>query len=110
MRAENGRIAMEDAKIGAAKARQEVDRGLYQSRWERATPAQREVMKAMAEDGGSPSAIQDLVTHTGKSRTSDLSVSRRDLIKNGHIYAPDRGFVAFTVPGMADFIHRKVLD
>lgn len=110
VRTENGRIAIEDAKIGAAKARQEVDRGLYQSRWERATPAQREVMTAMAEDGGSPSAIQDLVTRTGKSRTSDLSVSRRELIKNGHIYAPDRGFVAFTVPGMADFIHRKVLD
>lgn len=103
-------ISITDAEIGAAKARQEVDRGLYQSRWERATPAQREVMKAMAEDGGGPSAIQDLVTRTGKSRTSDLSVSRRELIKNGHIYAPDRGFVAFTVPGMADFIKRKVLD
>ena len=32
------------------------------------------------------------------------------LIKNGHIYAPDRGYVAFTVPGMADFIHRRYLD
>lgn len=67
-------------------------------------------MKAMAEDADNPSAIQDLVVRTGKVRTSDLSVSRRELIKNGHIYAPDRGFVAFTVPGMADFIQRKVLE
>ncbi|WP_372697664.1 ATP-binding protein [Arthrobacter sp. JSM 101049] len=110
VRAQANRITLEDAEIGSEKARQEVDRGLYQSRWERATPAQREVMKAMAEDDEQPSAIQDLVTRTGKSRTSDLSVSRRELIKNGHIYAPDRGFVAFTVPGMADFIKRKVLE
>ena len=110
VRAEVGRITLQDAEIGTIRARQEVDRGLYQSRWERATPAQREVMKAMAEDEGNPSAIQDIVARTGKVRTSDLSVSRRELIKNGHIYAPDRGFVAFTVPGMADFIHRKVLD
>lgn len=103
-------IAFEDAQLGTDRARAEVDRGLYQSRWERATPAQRDVMRAMAKDNGDKSAIQDLVARTGKSRTSDLSVSRRELIKNGHIYAPDRGFVAFTVPGMADYIIRKVID
>jgi hypothetical protein len=103
-------ITLEDAQIGVALAREEVDRGLYQSRWDRATPAQRDMMKAMASDNGAPSAIQDLVTRTGKSRTSDLSVSRRELILNGHIYAPDRGFVAFTVPGMADFIRRRISD
>jgi len=35
---------------------------------------QRELMRAKADDGGAPSAIQDLVTRTGKTRTSDLSV------------------------------------
>jgi len=103
-------ISAADADIGVGLARDEVDRGLYQSRWDRATPAQREMMKAMALDHGTPSAIQDLVIRTGKSRTSDLSVSRNELIKNGHIYASDRGYVAFTVPGMADFIERKYLD
>ena len=103
-------ISEADARIGVELARGEVDRGLYQSRWDRATPAQRELMKAMALDGESHSAIQDLVARTGKSRTSDLSVSRNELIKNGHIYAPDRGFVAFTIPGMADFITRKYLE
>jgi hypothetical protein len=32
------------------------------------------------------------------------------LIKAGHIFPVDRGFVAFTVPGMADFIHRRIGD
>jgi hypothetical protein len=108
VRAVPDEITGEDARIGVARAREEVDRGLYQSRWDRATPAQREMMKAMADDNGAPSAIQDLVIRTGKTRTSDLSVSRRELITNGHIYAPDRGFLAFTVPGMADFIHRRI--
>ncbi|MFF1573374.1 ATP-binding protein [Leifsonia sp. NPDC058292] len=110
VRATPGRISLEDARLGVALAREEVDRGLYQSRWDRATPAQRDMMKAMAADDGAPSAIQDLVARTGKTRTSDLSVSRRELIINGHIYAPDRGFVAFTVPGMANFIQRRIND
>lgn len=106
-RALTDRISIADARIGIAQARDEVDRGLYQSRWERATPAQRDVMKAMAVDQGRPSSIQDLVARTGKKRTSDLSVSRRELIRNGHVYAPDRGFLAFTVPGMDDYIERR---
>ncbi|AMM19631.1 hypothetical protein AX769_05110 [Frondihabitans sp. PAMC 28766] len=109
-RSTRGRITLDDATVGVARAREEVDQGLYQSRWERATPKQRELMRAMAADNGKPSAVQDLVARTGKSRASDLSVSRNELIKNGHIFAPDRGFVAFTVPGMADYIHRKVND
>lgn len=104
------RIQRDDVTVGLAFARDEVDRGLYESRWERATPAQREFMRAMAIDRDAPSAIQDLVVRTGKSRTSDLSVSRRELIANGHIYAPDRGFVAFTIPGMADYIQRSKSD
>jgi hypothetical protein len=100
-------IDVESAEIGVLAARDEVDQGLYQSRWDRATPKQRELMQAMALDDEDRSAIQDLVARTGKTRTSDLSVSRNELIKNGHIYAPDRGYLAFTVPGMADFIHRS---
>jgi hypothetical protein len=101
-------ITLPDALVGIQKARDEVDRGLYMSRWDRATQAQRAMMKAMAVDDDQPSAIQDLVARLGKSRTSDLSVSRNELIKTGLIFAVDRGFVAFTVPGMADFIHRRI--
>lgn len=110
VRANPNRITLEDARIGTSQAQEEVDRGLYQSRWDRATPAQRDVMRAMAMDQGRPSSIQDLVTRTGKRRTSDLSVSRRELIRNGHVYSPDRGYLAFTVPGMNSFIERHGYD
>jgi hypothetical protein len=51
--------------------------------------------------------MAELVTRLRKKRTTDLSVNRRDLIRSGHIYSPERGYVAFTVPGMADFIARQ---
>ncbi|WP_241985091.1 MULTISPECIES: ATP-binding protein [unclassified Cryobacterium] len=100
-------ITLQDAQIGIESARTEVEQGLYQSRWERATPTQRAFMSAMASDNDAPSSMAELVTRLRKKRTTDLSVNRRDLIRSGHIYTPERGFVAFTVPGMADFITRQ---
>ncbi len=100
-------IKLDDARIGIDAARTEVEQGLYRSRWERATPTQRAFMSAMAIDHDAPSSMAELVTRLRKKRTTDLSVNRRDLIRSGHIYTPERGFVAFTVPGMADFIARQ---
>lgn len=46
----------------------------------------------------------------GLKRSTDLSVSRDQLIKKGLLYAPDRGLLAFTVPGMAAYIIRQSVD
>lgn len=101
-------ISLDDVEAGARFARDEVDRGLYLSRWERATTAQRALLRAMSECGGDqPSGISDLVTTMGRRRPSDLSVSRDALIKKGLVYAPERGLLAFTVPGMAEFVRRR---
>lgn len=101
-------ISVEDVEVGGGLARGEVDEGLYRSRWERATPAQRELLRALADTTGElPAPISDLVAATGKRRVSDLSVARNELIKKGLVYAPERGLLAFTVPGMSDFIRRQ---
>ena len=100
-------ITLDDAQIGIDAARTEIEQGLYQSRWERATPTQRAFMSAMAIDNDTPSSMAELVTRLQKKRTTDLSVNRRDLIRSGHIYTPERGLVAFTVPGMAAFIAKQ---
>jgi len=95
-------------EVGLREARSEVDDGLYRSRWERATPAQRDVMRALAELGGDDAAsISDIAGSLGKSRTSDISVARNELIKKGLAYSPERGFLASTVPGMHEFIERQ---
>jgi hypothetical protein len=100
-------IEIKAASKGIKLAQREVDEGLYRSRWERSTPAQREFLAAMAQDEGLDSSMNDLVHRLNRRRQSDLSVTRRDLIDAGHIYAPERGFVAFTVPGMDSYIRRR---
>jgi hypothetical protein len=61
----------------------------------------------MAEHGeGAITTMADIATALGKKR-QDLSVPRDQLIKKGLIYAPERGLIAFTVPGMVDFVQRQ---
>jgi hypothetical protein len=42
----NSPISADDVGVGMRDARREVDDGLYRSRWERATPAQRDLLRA----------------------------------------------------------------
>ncbi len=101
-------ITLEDVEVGGAAARREVDDGLYRSRWERATPAQRDLLRAMAElAADQPASVSELTTAMGKRRVSDLSVSRNELLKKGLVYAPERGLLAFTVPGMHTFVREQ---
>ncbi|MDP7707107.1 hypothetical protein [Mycobacterium sp. TY815] len=98
-------ITADDVRVGLNDASREVDDGLYRSRWERATPAQRELLCALAELAGNGSTtVSSLTTHMRKSRASALSVARNELIKKGLVYAPERGMLAFTVPGMHEFV------
>jgi hypothetical protein len=102
-------ITRDDVEVGLALARREVDGGLYRSRWDRATPAQRELLRSLARltlTAATP-AIADVARDMGRQRTSDLSVARNELIKKGLLYSPERGLLAFTVPGMDDFINRE---
>jgi hypothetical protein len=101
-------ISADDVRIGLHDARREVDDGLYRSRWERATPAQRELLRALADLAGDGSAtVSALASRMHKSRASNLSVARNELIKKGLVYPPERGMLAFTVPGMHDFVLRQ---
>ena len=71
-------------------------------------PAQRELLRALADLAGDGTAqIGELASHLGRKRTTDLSVSRGQLLAKGLVYAPERGLLAFTVPGMHDFIRRQ---
>lgn len=101
-------IGDDDVRVGLVEARREVDDGLYRSRWERATPAQREVLRALAALGGQgPAPVAEIARRAGRPRTSDISVARNELIRKGLVYAPERGLLAFTVPGMHEFIDRQ---
>lgn len=72
------------------------------------SPAQRDVIRALAQLGGEePAPVADIAIAAGKARTSDISVARVELIKKSLVYAPERGLLAFTVPGMHEFVARQ---
>ncbi len=103
------RITIDNARAGIEAARGELDEGFYGSRWGRTTPAQRAYLAAMAAEagtanGGSVSSGQ-VADRLGKTHR-DLGQHRDQLIRKGLIFAPERGRVAFTVPGMGAYIER----
>jgi hypothetical protein len=99
-------ITSKDALAGIQAGTDSLDHGFFSSRWERATPAEREYMRAMAADGDSHSQSGEVARRLGKSSTS-VGPTRAGVIHKGLVYAPEHGLIAFTVPGMADFIKRQ---
>jgi hypothetical protein len=95
-----------DAADGLREGRALLDRGFFRARWDRATPAERDYLAAMARDGDGPSSTGEIATRLGRKMTS-LGPTRANLIAKGIVYAPEYGLLAFTVPGMADFIARQ---
>lgn len=100
-----------DVRVAAPEAEAELAVGFFGSRFERATPAEREYMRAMA----ALSAADPTEDHDGAVLTADiarsldrkpasLSPARDALIKKGLIYSGERGTVAFTVPHFGRYL------
>lgn len=102
-------IGLADANVGVRQGTMSLDRGFFISRWERATPAERDYMRAMAEDSDSYSQSGEVARRLRKTLSS-VGPIRAKLIHKGLIYAPEHGVLAFTVPGMAAFIARQLDD
>lgn len=101
-------IPLQAVTKSEACARAELDDGLYSARWQRTAPTGRRYLAAMAKIGTeSPSSTAEVADRLGKS-TGEISMTRDKLIKLGLIYSPEYGKVAFTVPGMGEFILRAM--
>jgi hypothetical protein len=102
-------ITNKDVALGAPEAANELAVGFFGSRFERATPAERDYLSAMADVGGSeetPVATADVATAIGK-RPQSLSPARDSLLKKGLIYSAERGQIAFTVPHFGQFLRSR---
>ncbi|MEO8220519.1 MAG: ATP-binding protein [Specibacter sp.] len=102
-------IDLEDAQLAVRYGTEDLDRGFYEARWQRATPAERRYLHAMAQMGDKPSSTGEIAARMGKS-TNKLAVIRSRLIAKGVVYAPEYGSIQFTVPGMAGYILRQNQD
>lgn len=99
-------ITATDVAVAAPEADAELAVGFFGSRYERATPAEREYLRSMAEltdgkDAGVNTA--QVAEHLGR-KPSSLSPARDSLIKKGLVYSAERGQIAFTVPHFGRFL------
>jgi len=109
-------ITADDVEVAAPEAERELAVGFFGSRYERATPAERDYLRAMADvavdmartgqgridDMGSVST-SDVAIKLGKKPQS-LSPARDALLKKGLIYSGERGLIAFTVPHFGRYL------
>ena len=97
-----------DVREAAPEAEAELAVGFFGARYDRATPAERDYMRAMAD-----LALQARTTARSPPPRSprrlgrkpqSLSPARDGLIKKGLVYSSERGTVAFTVPHFGKFL------
>ena len=116
-------ITAADVSVAAPEAESELAVGFFGSRFERATPGEREYLRAMADaavrlrqrlaEAGEEELDEiesvptaDVAAVLGKKPQS-LSPARDALLKKGLIYASERGRIAFTVPHFGRYLRER---
>lgn len=103
-------ITWADVVQAAPEAEAELAVGFFGARYDRATPAERDYMVAMADLGeqvGDGAVATAEVARTLGRKPQSLSPARDGLIKKGLVYSAERGTVAFTVPHFGKFLRRQ---
>jgi hypothetical protein len=113
-------ITAADVAVAAPEAERELAVGFFGSRYERATPGERDYLRAMAglandraselpdevADAVGSVATADVAAYLGKKPQS-LSPARDALLKKGLIYSGERGRIAFTVPHFGRYLRQQ---
>jgi hypothetical protein len=99
-------ITVTDVQMAAPDAEAELAVGFFGSRYERATPGEREYLLAMAEVAGGgdvPVGTAAVAEHLAR-KPSSLSPARDSLLKKGLVFSAQRGHIAFTVPHFGRYL------
>jgi AAA ATPase domain len=109
-------ITADDVRVAAPEAEAELAVGFFGSRFERATPAEREYLGAMADaalaaaeaEGEELDDTESVPTAAVAAvldrKPQSLSPARDALLKKGLIYSGERGRIAFTVPHFGRYL------
>ena len=120
-RAPRSPVTAEDVAVAAPEAEAELAVGFFGSRFERATPGERDYLRAMADaaaraaeeaDAGAdveavPSVGTAEVAAVLGKKPQSLSPARDALLKKGLVYSGERGRVAFTVPHFGRYLRDR---
>ncbi|UQX88388.1 ATP-binding protein [Jatrophihabitans telluris] len=110
------RITEADVAIAAPEAEAELAVGFFGSRYERATPAEREYLRGMAEAMPDEGTGATVTVSTGRvaellgRKPQSLSPARDALVKKGLVYSGERGQIAFTVPHFERYLRHQRSD
>ncbi|MGI9084862.1 MAG: ATP-binding protein [Aeromicrobium sp.] len=105
-------VTADDVAVAAPAARNELAVGFFGSRYDRATPGEREYLRAMADaaeqhphaDPAADSVPTAAVAEVLGRKPQSLSPARDTLMKKGLIYSGERGRIAFTVPHFGRYL------
>ena len=103
-------ISVSDVLEASPEAEGELAVGFFGARYDRATPAERDYMRTMAElgaDNNDASVTTAQVADALGRKPQSLSPARDGLIKKGLVYSSERGTVAFTVPHFGKFLRAQ---
>jgi hypothetical protein len=107
-------ITAADVAVAAPAAEAELAVGFFGSRYERATPAERDYLQAMAtaaekdpEATSDGSVLTASVADVLGKKPQSLSPARDALMKKGLIYSAERGRIAFTVPHFGRYLRER---
>jgi hypothetical protein len=112
-------ITAADVRVAAPLAEAELAVGFFGSRFDRATPAEREYLHGMAatasaEQAEAPAEPESVPTAAVAEflgrKPQSLSPARDALLKKGLIYSGARGRIAFTVPHFGRYLRAQQID
>ncbi|MDT4951060.1 MAG: hypothetical protein QOJ37_3655 [Pseudonocardiales bacterium] len=104
-------VTAADVAVAVPEAEAELAVGFFGSRYERATPAEREYLRAMADvadaDGAGDAVPTAAVAESLGRPPQSLSPARDGLLKKGLVYSGQRGRIAFTVPHFGRYLRQQ---
>ncbi|HEX8094859.1 ATP-binding protein [Jatrophihabitans sp.] len=114
-------ITAADVRVAAPEAEAELAVGFFGSRFERATPAEREYLHGMAAAACAVQTSAEAPTEPESVPTAavadflgrkpqSLSPARDALLKKGLIYSGTRGQIAFTVPHFGRYLRAQHIE
>jgi hypothetical protein len=101
--ADGPEIGESDVALAEPAAFDSLSRELFLARWQRATPRERDYLRAVAELGGQGTS-GDAARGAGYPDSTAAGPARDQLIAKGLLCSPERGQVAFTIPLFERFI------
>jgi hypothetical protein len=113
-------ITVDDVGVAAPVAEAELAVGFFGSRYDRATPGEREYLRAMADIeivAGAPAVAADhemtaavataAIASQLDRKPQSLSPARDGLLRKGLVYSAERGRIAFTVPHFGQYLRSQ---